>query len=267
MPHSHRIAPGEKVDLSKISTRGKEYHDDRDQADREFKRFRNELDDLQTRLYAEGRQKLLIVLQAMDAGGKDGVTRSVFKEVNPQGIRIESFKAPSAEELSHDYLWRIHQRVPAKGMIAVFNRSHYEDVLVVRVDELVPKKMWEARFEQINQFEKYLSDNGTRILKFFIHISREEQLERFQERLDDPEKHWKFSIDDIKKRQKWDKYMAAYEDVLSKCSTDYAPWHVIPGDHNWYRNWAVAQVITETLHEMNPQYPPLAEGLKGLKLE
>jgi PPK2 family polyphosphate:nucleotide phosphotransferase len=267
MPQQHRVSPGEKIDLAKISTRGKDYHDDRDKAEREFERLRNKIDDLQTRLYAEGRQRLLIVLQAMDAGGKDGTTRSVFKETNPQGVEIVSFKQPSAEELAHDFLWRIHQQVPRKGCITVFNRSHYEDVVVVRVDKLVPEEVWQARYEQIKQFEEYLHQTGTRILKFFLHISKDEQKERFQERLDDPEKHWKFSLADLGKRKQWDDYMRAYSEAISRCSTHHAPWYVIPADHNWYRNWAVAKLIVETLKEMNPKYPPLAKNLEGVKID
>lgn len=267
MPKRHRIAPGASVELKKITTRGKDLGENREHLKQEYQEIRKELDDLQTRLYAEGRQKLLIVLQAMDAGGKDGTTRSVFREVNPQGVRVVSFKTPSKRELSHDFLWRIHRDVPSAGMITVFNRSHYEDVLVVRVDQLVPKPVWKARYEQINTFEKYLTDTGTRILKFFLHVSPEEQRKRFQERLDNPRKHWKFSLADVGKRRKWDDYMSAYNEALSRCSTEVAPWYVIPADQNWYRNWAVAKVIVTALREMNPQYPPLEKELRTYRLE
>ena len=191
----------------------------------------------------------------MDAGGKDGTIRHVFRGVNPQGVRVTSFKNPSENELAHDFLWRIHQAVPATGMIGVFNRSHYEDVLVVRVEKLVSKNFWEARFEQINQFERMLSETGATILKFYLHISKEEQAERFQARLDDPRKNWKFSPDDLEKRKKWEDYMAVYEDALNRCTTDWAPWYVIPSDQKWYRNLAIARVIVDTLRELNPQYP------------
>ncbi|MEZ6067255.1 MAG: polyphosphate kinase 2 family protein [Planctomycetaceae bacterium] len=213
------------------------------------------------------KQKLLIVLQAMDAGGKDGTTRKVFTGVNPQGVRVTSFKAPTAAELAHDYLWRIHQAVPAKGMIGVFNRSHYEDVLVVRVDKLVPESVWRGRYEQINQFEELLCETGTRMIKFFLHITPDEQKERFQERLDDPEKHWKFSPDDLKKRKQWGEYQAAYNEALSRCSTEHAPWYVVPANQNWYRNLIVVRTIVETLREMNPCYPPGHPEYADLRIE
>ena len=195
----------------------------------------------------------------MDAGGKDGTIRSVFQGVNPQGVRVHSFKVPSKEELDHDFLWRIHKVVPGKGMMGVFNRSHYEDVLVVRVHDIVPETVWRPRYEQINQFEKLLHDTGTRILKFYLHISKKEQKARFQARLDDPSKHWKFSLEDVEKRKYWDDYMAAYEEMLEKTTTPWAPWYVIPSDQKWYRNLAISRVIMATIKEMNPLYPS-AEG-------
>jgi PPK2 family polyphosphate:nucleotide phosphotransferase len=216
---------------------------------------------LQERLYAEGKQSLLIVLQAMDAGGKDGTIRRVFEGVNPQGVVVTSFKAPTSEELAHDFLWRIHQHTPAKGFIGIFNRSHYEDVLIVRVHELVERAVWEKRYDQINQFEKLLSENGTRILKFFLCISKEEQKERLQERLVQPDKQWKFSMGDLPVRERWDDYMTAYEDALNRCNTAYAPWHIIPANRKWYRNLAVTRTIIKTLEDMNPQYPEPEPGL------
>jgi len=263
----HQLKPGETVDLTAMPTSGKELHDDRDKAEKEFKKYRKEIADWQPRLYAEGKQKLLVVFQAMDAGGKDGTTRSVFKGVNPQGVHVISFKAPSKRELAHDYLWRIHQNVPPTGMIHVFNRSHYEDVLVVRVDDIVPEKVWRPRFEQINQFEKYLTDTGTTVLKFFLHISKDEQKERFQERLDIPEKKWKFSKGDLDKREQWDDYMVAFSEALSECTTDHSPWHVIPADQNWYRDWAIAGTIVKTLERMNPQYPDPEQGLDEITID
>ena len=261
MPELHRITPNQKVDLESISTRGKDLHEDRKQAEKEFKKFRKQIAELQPALYAEHKQKLLVVFQAMDAGGKDGTTRAVFEGVNPQGVHVISFKQPSKREIEHDFLWRVHRDVPPQGMIHVFNRSHYEDVLVVRVDKIVPEDVWQPRFQQINEFEKLLADTGTKILKFYLHISKEEQKERFQERLDEPHKNWKFSKGDLLKREQWDDYRIAYEDVLSRCSTEDAPWHVIPADQNWYRNWAVSKIICETLEEMNPQYPEPEDGL------
>ena len=210
---------------------------------------------LQERLYAEHRRALLVVFQALDAGGKDGATRAVFSGVNPQGCRVTSFKAPSSEELAHDYLWRVHNAVPRRGEIGIFNRSHYEDVLVVRVDELVPKKVWQARYEQINAFERHLVSNGTEIVKLYLHISREEQAERFRERLIDPEKRWKFSPDDLEKRKRWDDYVAAYEDALERCTTEEAPWYVVPGDRNWVRNLAVSAIVRHKLEGMDPRFP------------
>ena len=264
MSHTHKLEVGRPFQLSTLPTQGKQFHPDRDQAEAEFKALRREFIDLQTRLYAEGQQKLLIVLQAMDAGGKDGTIRKVFRGVNPQGVRVHSFKVPSKEELAHDFLWRIHNVVPAKGMIGVFNRSHYEDVLVVRVHNIVPESVWRPRFEQINQFEKLLTDTGTTILKFFLHISPEEQKERFQARLDDTSKNWKFSVEDLEKRKYWGNYMAAYEEMLQRCTTPDAPWYVIPADQKWYRNWVITRTIVDTLKEMDPQYPPPADDLSGI---
>jgi PPK2 family polyphosphate:nucleotide phosphotransferase len=267
MSKLHQISPGEKVDLSQFTTRGKDLHDDRKSAEKEFAAYRQRIAELQPRLYAERKQKLLIVLQAMDAGGKDSTTRHVFEGVNPQGVHVVSFKAPSSRELAHDYLWRIHQAVPPKGMIHIFNRSHYEDVLVVRVDQLIPENEWQRRYDQINQFEKFLTETGTKILKFYLHISKEEQKERFQDRLDEPEKHWKFSKEDLEKRKQWDEYRVAFNDALTECSTEHAPWHVIPADQKWYRNWAISKIIFETLEEMNPQFPAEELGLDKIVIE
>lgn len=214
-----------------------------------------ELIELQRKLYAEGKHKLLVVLQAMDAGGKDGTIQTVLRGVNPQGVHVESFKKPTEEELAHDYLWRIHRSVPRAGMIGVFNRSHYEDVLIVRVEKLVSKSVWKSRFDQINEFEHMLSETGTKLLKFYLHISKQEQAERFQSRLDDPRKNWKFSTEDLQKRKKWDDYMEAYEDAINLCTTEWAPWHVIPSDQKWYRNFAICRIIVEALGELDPQFP------------
>lgn len=210
---------------------------------------------LQERLYAEHRRALLVVFQALDAGGKDGTTRAVFSGVNPQGCHVTSFKAPCAEELAHDYLWRIHAATPRRGEIGVFNRSHYEDVLVVRVDELVPREVWESRYEQINAFERHLVANGTELVKVYLHISREEQAERLRERLTDPAKRWKFSPSDLGKRAQWDAYIAAYEEALGRCTTDHAPWYVVPGNRNWVRNLAVSAIVRHKLEEMDPRFP------------
>jgi PPK2 family polyphosphate:nucleotide phosphotransferase len=263
---THQLIPERPFHLLDLPTDGNTFHRDKETAESEFKSVRRELIELQQRLYAEGKQKLLIVFQAMDAGGKDGTIRNVFRGVNPQGVRVTSFKVPSKEELAHDFLWRIHKAVPGKGMIGVFNRSHYEDVLVVRVHNIVPETVWRPRFEQINQFEKLLHECGTRILKFYLHISKAEQKERFQSRLDEPAKNWKFSIGDLDKRKYWDNYMVAYGEMLQQCSTAYAPWHVVPANQKWYRNLAITQIIVETLREMNPQYPPPEDNIENVTI-
>jgi len=267
MPTTHQLKPDKPIRLDDVSTDGKDHHKDRSAAEEEFFSLRHELVDQQQRLYAEGKQKLLIVLQAMDAGGKDGTTRKVFQGVNPQGVRVTSFKKPTDEELAHDFLWRIHKAAPAKGMIGVFNRSHYEDVLVVRVDNLVSEPVWRRRFEQINQFENTLSESNTSILKFYLHISKKEQKKRFQARLDDPTKHWKFSKHDLLKRKQWEHYQEAYEDVLNRCTTAWAPWYVIPADQKWYRNLAIMRVIASTLNRMDPQYPDGTDEVSGVTFE
>jgi PPK2 family polyphosphate:nucleotide phosphotransferase len=225
------------------------------------------LHDLQERLYAEGRRSVLVVLQAMDGGGKDGTIEHVFRGMNPQGVRVASFKAPTEEELAYDFLWRVNRQVPRDGEIGVFNRSHYEDVLVVRVHDLVPKRVWKARYEHIRAFERTLIDSGTAIVKLFLHISKEEQQARLQARLDDPTKHWKFRIADLDERKHWNAYQRAYEDAIAETSTAEAPWYVIPADRKWYRNWAVLRILTETLEELDPQFPPPPEDLTGVEVD
>ncbi|MBW3597581.1 MAG: polyphosphate kinase 2 family protein [Planctomycetes bacterium] len=267
MSDPHLLKPGQVVRLSDLSTRGKDFHDDRDKAEAEFFTLRDELVMWQRRLYAEGGRKLLVVLQATDTGGKDGAIRHVFRGVNPQGVEVTSFKAPTRNELDHDFLWRVHANVPAAGMIGVFNRSHYEDVLVVRVDRLAPDEVWRARYEHINRFEKLLDDTGTTIVKFFLHISRKEQKKRLQKRIDNPDKNWKFSHEDLQKRKQWDEYQEAYEEMLSRCGAERALWRVIPADQKWYRNLAVCRTLVETLREMNPQFPKPIEELSEVKIE
>ena len=225
---------------------------------------RDRLRALQEVLYAEHKHALLIVLQAMDAGGKDGTIRHVMHGVNPQGVTVTSFKVPTAEELDHDFLWRIHQHAPRKGMIGIFNRSHYEDVLVVRVNELVPRAVWEGRYDHINAFERLLADSGVTILKFFLHISKDEQKERFQARLDDPTKHWKFSMGDLPVREQWNDYMAAYEDALTHCNTAWAPWYIVPANKKWYRNLVISSVLVETLERLDLRYPDPEPGLESV---
>lgn len=266
-PQTHRYDPTTAVALANLTTDGLPFFPDGKSAAKEaFKAVRDELIELQRAFYAEGKHKLLIVFQAMDAGGKDGTIRNVFKGVNPQGVRVHSFKVPSKLELAHDFLWRIHRVTPPTGMIAVFNRSHYEDVLVVRVDNIVPESVWRPRYAHINNFEKMLADNGTTILKFFLHISPDEQKERFQSRLDEPDKNWKFSFGDLEKRKQWGEYMAAYEEMLHETSTAYAPWYVIPADRKWYRNLVITRTIVDTLKALNPQYPTAESDLSNVTI-
>jgi PPK2 family polyphosphate:nucleotide phosphotransferase len=248
------VRPGKKVRLDRIDpddTQGI----DKAAADKWFDKGRAELLDLQTVLYAEARRSVLVVLQGIDASGKDGTIRHVMSGLNPQGVSVTSFKAPDGEEKRHDFLWRVHRAVPEWGKIGIFNRSHYEDVLVVRVHNLVPKAVWSKHFDQINDFERMLSENGVRILKFFLWISKDEQKKRFEARLDDPTKNWKFSTEDTKERKFWDEYIVAYEDMLAKCSTEAAPWHVIPANHKWFRNLAVGQILRDEMRAMKLAYP------------
>jgi PPK2 family polyphosphate:nucleotide phosphotransferase len=224
-----------------------------------------ELRKLQERLWAEHQRSLLVVLQALDAAGKDGTVEHVFQAVNPQGVNVHSFKVPTAEEHAHDFLWREHRVAPAAGEIGIFNRSYYEAVLVERVHELVPKKVWSRRYERINEFEKMLVQSGTVILKFFLHISADEQLRRFRDRLDDPVKQWKISEDDYRERKHWDDYVEAYEDLLERCSTDEAPWYIIPANHKWFRDVAVGRIIVDTLDDMNPRYPKPSVDLDAIR--
>ncbi|QDU94648.1 polyphosphate kinase 2 family protein [Lignipirellula cremea] len=255
MPKTHELTPGAPIKMADLISDGAHFCDDREQAEKEFLALRERLVALEPKLYADASRSLLVIFQAMDAGGKDSATRKVFTGVNPQGVRVVSFKQPTEEELAHDFLWRIHKQTPRRGKIVVFNRSQYEDVLVVRVEKLAPKSVWQARFEQINQFEEMLTAAGTRILKFYLHISKDEQKERFQSRLDEPSKNWKFSPDDLAKRAQWDDYQDAYEDVLKRCTTPWAPWHVIPADRKWYRNLAVCRTIVDALETMDLRYP------------
>jgi PPK2 family polyphosphate:nucleotide phosphotransferase len=222
---------------------------------KELIRLSRDLDGLQELLYAEHKHKILVVLQAMDTGGKDGTVRTAYQGFNPQGFRVVSFKAPTPIELDHDYLWRVHKQIPGKGEITVFNRSHYEDVLLVRVHHLVPEETLERRYKHINDFERILADEGTTILKFFLNISKDEQKERLQARLDDKSKNWKFNPVDLKERKSWKEYVNAYEHILSQTSTDYAPWYVIPANKKWYRDLAIASITVQALQELNMQYP------------
>jgi PPK2 family polyphosphate:nucleotide phosphotransferase len=233
-----------------------------DTDDSELPELVERIADLQARLYAEEEKALLVVLQGIDAAGKDSSVSHVFRGTNPQGVRVLSFKEPTNEELAHDFLWRYHQHTPADGMIHVFNRSHYEDVLVVRVKGLVEEERWRSRYDSINDFERMLAREGTTILKCFLHISKDAQLERFQERLEREDKHYKFSANDVRERRNWDAYQQAYEDALNATDTEWAPWHIVPADHKWFRNLTVARLVAETLEQMDPKWPPPEEDLE-----
>ena len=260
------IKPGKKVKLSRIDP--EDTHGiSKEAAGDHLARNIEKLSLLQYLLYAEGKRSLLVVLQGIDAGGKDGTIRHVMSGLNPQGVRVTPFKVPEGAEKRHDYLWRVHKALPEWGQIGIFNRSHYEDVLVVRVHGLVPKPVWSNRFRQINDFERTLSECGVRIVKFLLYISKEEQAERFRLRLEDKTKNWKFSPADLKEREYWDDYIAAYEDMLEQCSTEWAPWYVIPANKKWFRNLAVSQVIVETLESMKLKYPKPPAGLSKIEFE
>jgi len=249
------VEPGARIQLDKIDADFKPKGLDRDEAEERIRELTVELRDLQHLMYAEDQRSLLIVLQGRDAAGKDGTIRHVFGPMNPQGTRVTSFKVPSNEEQAHDFLWRCHKATPKRGMVGIFNRSHYEDVLVVRVHDLVPKKTWSKRFDHINAFESLLADKGTIILKFYLHIDRDEQLERFKKRMDNPKKNWKISDADYTERPYWDAYTEAFEDALSKCSTDIAPWFVVPANRKWARNLVIAEIVADTMKGLNMRFP------------
>ena len=255
-----RVPPGRRVRLRDLDPAA-DHGWTKETAEPELERQLERLTDLQDRIWAEGKHAVLVVLQGIDAAGKDGTIGKVMTAFNPQGCPVTSFKVPSAEELDHDYLWRVHKAVPRRGEVGIFNRSHYEDVLIVRVHGLVPKEVWGARYDEINAFEAHLAANGTTIVKFFLSISKDEQRERFQARYDDPTKRWKFSMGDLAERERWDDYQAAFDDALSRCSTDVAPWYVIPADRKWFRNLAVATILADTMAGLKPRYPPVAEDV------
>lgn len=250
------VEPGGKIKLADIDPAEHGAYSEAE-ANAELARHKEKISVLQRKLNADGSQALLIVLQGIDSAGKDGTIWHVINSMDPEGVRVTGFKVPTAEELKHDFLWRVHPHAPAKGDIAVFNRSHYEDVLVARVHKLVPKKIWMPRYDAINQWEGLIhTDANTRILKFFLYISKDEQLRRFKDRLEQPDRQWKISEADYKEREFWDDYIDAFEDMFAKCSTDIAPWFIIPSNNKWFRNLAVARIIADTLEEMNPKYPP-----------
>ncbi|HXW00369.1 MAG TPA: polyphosphate kinase 2 family protein [Anaerolineae bacterium] len=255
-----KVKPPQKIKLAEIDPEDTGELKDKAKAEKLLAQNIKRMAELQNVLYAEGKHALLIILQAMDAGGKDGTIRKVMSGMNPQGVQVTSFKGPTAEDLAHDFLWRIHRAAPPRGMIGVFNRSHYEDVLIVRVRKLVPKNVWRTRYDHINYFEQLLADNGVTILKFYLHISKEEQKERLLARLNEPDKRWKFNPTDLDSRAQWDAYMQAFEDVFEKCSTQAAPWYIVPANKKWYRNVVISETIVQTMKGLQMKYPePLAD--------
>ncbi|GJM37926.1 MAG: polyphosphate kinase [Acidimicrobiales bacterium] len=267
MDHSPYLVPtGQPVDLRAWTTDDDGGLDKRAAKDRTDD-LNDRIEALQELLFAEGRHKVLVIIQATDTGGKDGTIRHVFDKVNPQGVKVASFKKPTEEELGHDYLWRVHRHAPKSGEITIFNRSHYEDVLVVRVHDLVPPEQWERRYEHINAFERLLTDEGTTIVKLFLHISKDEQRERLQDRLDEADKNWKFDSGDLRERAHWDQYQEAFRVMLERTSTVHAPWYVIPADRKWFRNLLVSEIIAATLEQLDMAFPPAEEGIRDLVIE
>lgn len=255
MPKPKTFAPGKRIALDDIDPADTGKYKDRDTAAAAEKKRLERLFDLQAKLSAESQQALLIVLQGLDASGKDGTIRHVFAGVNPQACQVHSFKVPTPNELAHDFLWRIHAACPPRGVIGILNRSHYEDVLAVRVEKLLPEKVWRKRYDQINEFERMLTESGTRVIKFYLHISKKEQRARILQRLQDPSRNWKFSESDLETRSKWRPYRVAYDDALTFCNTKWAPWNVVPADHKWYRNLVIAETVVNVLEDMAPKYP------------
>lgn len=264
----YRVKPEQEIKLSEwdpgdISA----FEGGKDEGKRQLKKLNDELEVLQELLFAEGKHKILVVLQGMDTSGKDGTIRHVFEGVNPQGVKVASFGKPTEDELAHDYLWRVHSHTPQRGQITIFNRSHYEDVLVVRVLNLVPEEIWKRRYHHIREFERLLADEGTKIIKFYLHIDREEQKERLQARLDEPTKNWKFNKGDLKTRALWDQYEHAYETAIKETSTEWAPWYVVPANRKWYRNLVVASIIVETLKKLKMSFPSPEDNLDEIVIE
>jgi len=254
------VKPGSKIDLDKIDSDDRDLFGDggKEESWPAFDVLQEELKYLQKLLYAQNKHRVLVVIQAMDTGGKDGCIKHVFSRIDPQGIHVRSFKKPSEEELSHDFLWRIHEKVPRNGQLVIFNRSHYEDIIAVKVKKLFPDKVWKQRFRHVIEFERMLAEEGTTIVKIYLHISKEEQKARLESRLVNPDKHWKFNPDDLKDRALWADFMETYEDLLGKTSTEYAPWYVVPANRKWYRNLVVARIMVDTLKKLKMDFPPIA---------
>jgi PPK2 family polyphosphate:nucleotide phosphotransferase len=253
------VKPGSKVDLAKIDSDERALFQigGKDESLKAFDKLQDELQDLQKVLYAQNQHKILLVLQAMDTGGKDGCVKHVFSRIDPQGIHVRSFKKPTEEELARDFLWRVHKKVPRNGEMVIFNRSHYEDVIAVKVKKLFPEKVWKQRYRHIVDFERMLAEEGTTIVKIYLHISKDEQKRRIVSRLENPDKHWKFHPDDLKDRALWNDFMSTYEDLLSKTSTEHAPWYVVPANRKWYRNLCVARIMVDTMKRLNMKLPKI----------
>lgn len=263
------VNPGSRMDLSAIDPGEKSLFSGKDKSEFEeqFRKLQDELRDMQKMLYAQNRHKILVVMQAMDTGGKDGCIKHVFSHIDPQGIHVRSFKKPTEEELGYDFLWRVHSKVPHRGQLVIFNRSHYEDVIAVRVKKLFPAEVWKRRQQHIIDFERMLAEEGTTIVKIFLHISREEQKRRLEARLSNPVKHWKFNPDDLADRARWGDFMKAYEDIISKTSTGHAPWYVVPADRKWYRNLCVARIMVDTLRTLDMKLPKVDWDPQGIVIE
>lgn len=263
------VKPGSRIDLSKVESNDKSLFQGEDKAEGEpqFQKLQNELQDLQKMLYAQNKHRILVVMQAMDTGGKDGCIKHVFSHIDPQGIHVCSFKKPSEDELSYDFLWRVHAKVPKRGQLVIFNRSHYEDIIAVRVKKLFPDEVWKRRQQHVIDFERMLTDEGTTIVKIFLHISKDEQKRRLESRLSNPAKHWKFNPDDLADRVLWDDFMTAYEDVMSITSTPFAPWFVVPADRKWYRNLCVARIMLDTMKKLDMKFPAITWDPRSVRID
>ncbi len=265
----YRVVPGSRPDLGLIDPGEKELFSGkgREESEKQFRELQDILQSMQKMLFAQNRHRVLVVMQAMDTGGKDGCIKHVFSHIDPQGVHVRSFKKPTEEELAHDFLWRVHQRVPRRGELVIFNRSHYEDIIAVRVKRLFPDEVWQRRQRHVIDFERMLAEEGTTIVKIFLHISKAEQKRRLESRLTNPAKHWKFNPDDLDDRRKWDEFMAAYEDVMSATSTDHAPWYVVPADRKWYRNLCVARIVADTMGGLGLELPKVDWDPSGIVIE
>lgn len=263
------VKPGAKVEFERFESGEKALFKGagKSEFDAQFDELQDQLQELQKMLYAQHRHRVLVVMQAMDTGGKDGCIKHVFSRIDPQGIHVRSFKKPSAEELDHDFLWRIHSKVPSTGQLVIFNRSHYEDIIAVRVKKIYPDEVWKRRQRHVIEFERMLAEEGTTIVKIFLHISKEEQKKRLESRLQNPRKHWKFNPDDLADRARWEEFMGAYEDVIGKTSTEFAPWYIVPADRKWYRNLCVARIMLDTLKKLNMDFPAIDWDPKAIKIE